>query len=312
MNIFTTSLLAATTLATVAFSTIAQDAATPVAINVHCPGVDFGGSHSTSKKAGIALADSYNSVHSITDNDDSELTVLSYHGKSYADQLLEHKSHAVAGEWSGLWNCHLCPDDDNFAARKAWENEFVARLLKSPAFQNVETCNIDMSVTSQDIANAPNVDITVKCNSTSFKNLSVSKGTFLAHAVQAAYNKVHEDDAQDDSHLDNVVYHASPDKKHNEKQLLNDWWNRWYHHHTMASPSMTGDWDCSVCPDDDDNTEFVGIVGSALKAWEAELVVTLTEGPIAAFHDISSCDIDLRPYSVVEYDTGCGLRVCSE
>ena len=98
--------------------------------------------------AGNALQDSYNKVHSETDNDDSELSNVHW-GNSVKANL------GQSSGWSGDYNCHLCPKYDNAifaieapdANMKNWQDEFVLGLVGSgrPNFKDVTKCDITMS-----------------------------------------------------------------------------------------------------------------------------------------------------------------------
>jgi hypothetical protein len=217
----------------------------------------------------------------------------------------------------------VCPDDDDSllgasgsgAIRKAWENQFVAGLMESThsAFQKVKTCSINMNPSTPEAENAPNVDIDVTCKNKDFSKLSVSKGTYLAHAVQAAYNKVHAGDPNDDSNLDQVFYHGQQTMELAATETLGK--TSTSHYGGWKAPGLTGYWGCRLCPKYDDMLLGATDSGSALKAWEAELVVALVEGPIAYFHDVTQCFIKLipRPLTLeaneVEDDSiPCGIR----
>ena len=165
----------------------------------------------------------------------------------------------------------------------------------------------------------PNVDINLWCGKDAdFSKLSVSKGTFLAHSIQSSYNKVHADAADDDSTLEQVTFHAVSPKKQSS-MLQGKPKPPPPPPPTRFTPGLNGYWGCRFCPTDDD-VDFLGLAaaasGSAMKAWEAELLVALQEGPFEFFRKIEKCDIILLPSAITEEadeaDYGiskpCGMR----
>lgn len=150
-----------------------------------------------------------------------------------------------------------------------------------------------MNPGSRDAGNDANVDVDVTCKNKDFTKLSVSQGTYLAHAVQVSYNKVHGDAANDDSVLDKVFFYAI---KKNTKEEAN---RLGLIHH--VSLGLSGWWGCRLCPRHDDfMIDAVADSGEALKAWEAALVVTLKQSPFEYFNNIQTCDIKLRPHSLAQ------------
>lgn len=178
--------------------------------------------------------------------------------------------------------------------------------------------------TADIIGGNPNVDIDLWCgNKINLKALSVPQGTFLAHALESSYNKVHANAADDDSTLGKVFYHASPKKSMLEDSLgyrnapwenprWNNQWNNNRYNTGRLSPGLSGDWGCRGCrPADDD--AMLGSSGVALNAWEAEFLVILQEGPFAIFDKIDKCDIKLLPRKLTgaaadDPAVPCGIR----
>jgi len=298
---------------------VALAAATPVKLKVRCDGVDFASlSMQEATQAGHALATSYDTVHA---HDDSSLTHLRYHGAlsdsdgssstvSEAPPLQRHKKK-YTGEWSGTWDCNSdsdsnnCPETDEASDTAAWENELVATLLLSNnneggAFTNIRNCQIAMEAASYDSALAPNVDIRFRCNDKkAFRHVTIAQGTFLAHSMQAAFQKVHAE--TDDSLLESVFFHKAPKSNsfvsNDHPPLPSDdpvglgflpnfstWW-KWF----------SGSFDCRLCVDDD---LLLFVSHDNVAAWEAEFVVLLNQGPHTKFHGINHCDIVLEPHTL--------------
>lgn len=261
----------------------------------------------------------------------------------------------MIGIWTGTWGCTECPDDDtpdvSGPVLKAWQNKFVAGLLESkiPVFQSIRTCAIDLEPGADTSTTIPNADIEIDCGKNfDLSVLSVSMGAFLSHAVQTAYNKVHADNANDDSELTNVYYFKKNTKNmlSSEEDSVGGRFNygphnpyKPYHSKGVAAPGLSGWWGCRLCPSDDDvmlsgalNSTMAmqhhehqlsaAASGSLLQAWEAELNVALQSGPFDVLKKIQWCDIKLVPHKrffledveedevndVATEDHGCGLR----
>ena len=237
------------------------------------------------------------------------------------------------GIWTGTWGCSDCPDDDSpdisGPVLKAWQNKFVAGLLESKiaAFQSIRACTIDLEPGEDTIIDIPNADIEIDCGKHfDLSVLSVSMGAFLSHAIQTAYNKVHANNANDDSALTNVYYF-----KRSKKNLLSSSDEnivgaggrfhygphnpyRSFHSKGVAAPGLSGWWGCRLCPSDDDvmlsgngwngtvamqrhaNQLATATTGPLLQAWEAELNVALQSGPFDVLKKIQWCDLKLVPH----------------
>jgi len=140
---------------TAAEELVADSAVTQVNIAVKCKGVKFDKlSIADDTFAGHILEDTYNKVHSESENDDSELTNV-YYGRGYkfvgaGAEYLEQGG----GGYGGGYDCRLCPDDDAMLAIGAtgeahskWEEEFALGLAQSGRkdFKKVSECSIKMS-----------------------------------------------------------------------------------------------------------------------------------------------------------------------
>jgi hypothetical protein len=147
-------------------------------------------------------------------------------------------------------------------------------------FQSVKSCSIDLNpgIDVVPINSNPNADIDVNCGKQiNLGTLPVSQGTFLAHALQASYNKVHASNANDDSELSDVYYYQKVSKKttlsssssgegesvsYDYKVSASNYnpnvkfgpGNPWVGMHTKgtAAPGLSGWWGCRLCPSDDD------------------------------------------------------------
>jgi hypothetical protein len=209
---------------------------------------------------------------------------------------------------------------------KAWQNKFVAGLLESkvPVFQPIRACTIDLEPGEDTIPDIPNADIEIDCGKHfDLSVLSVSMGAFLSHAVQTSYNKVHADNANDDSELTNVYYFKKNTKSmlSSEEETVGGGYSYGphnpyipYHSKGVAAPGLSGWWGCRLCPSDDDvmlsggalnstmamqrhaNQLAAASTGSLLQAWEAELNVALQNGPFEVLKKIDWCDIKLVPH----------------
>jgi hypothetical protein len=208
----------------------------------------------------------------------------------------------------------------------------VAGLLESkvPVFQSIRACSIDLEPGEDTLIDIPNADIEIDCGKHfDLSVLSVSMGAFLSHAIQTSYNKVHADNANDDSALTNVYYF-----KKNKKNMLSTSEEKdensvgstkrpTYGPHNpwkpnvpkgVAAPGLSGWWGCRLCPSDDDvmlnsgalnstmamqrhaNQLSAATSGSLLQAWEAELNVALQNGPFEVLKKIEWCDLKLVPH----------------
>ena len=238
----------------------------------------------------------------------------------------------MLGIWTGTWGCSECPDDDtpdvSGPVLKAWQNKFVAGLLESkvPVFQSIRACNIDLEPGEDTLADIPNADVEIDCGKRfDLSVLSVSMGAFLSHAIQTSYNKVHADNANDDSALTNVYYFKKNIKSTLSSESVEDIVSggysygphnpyKPYHSKGVAAPGLSGWWGCRLCPSDDDvmlsggalnstiamqrhgNQLSAASSGSLLQAWEAELNVALQNGPFDVLKKIEWCDIKLVPH----------------
>ena len=306
--------------------------------------------------ASKVLVESYNAIHALVNNDDSQLRDLTFNGhvktamrQEEGEQDTEEDDNDLdawfqprpaKGVWTGTWGCSECPDDDSpdvsGPVLKAWQNKFVAGLLESKllVFQAIRACYIDMEPGEDTwMVDTPNADIEIDCGKHfDMSVLSVSMGAFLSHALQDAYNKVHAENANDDSALTNVYYF----KKNRKNQLTSSSSSdettvgaggrfhygphnpyRSFHSKGVAAPGLSGWWGCRLCPSDDDvrlsdgsNNSWNGTLamqhhanqlaaatsGPLLQAWEAELNVALQSGPFDVFKKIQWCDLKLVPH----------------
>ncbi len=235
-----------------------------------------------------------------------------------------------------MWGCTECPDDDtpevSGPVLKAWQNEFVARLLESkmPLFQAIRSCTIDMGP-GEDVPriDIPNADVEIDCGKKFLMSkLTVSMGAFLSHALQTSYNKVHAIEADDDSELSGMYYFMKPVKTTMLSQAKPP-----IKYHYRLAPGLSGWWGCRLChsyPNDDDmlsggalnstkamkrheNQLSAASAGPLLRAWESELIVALQSAPYAPLKKIEWCNLKLVPHKKVflediEEDSGCGLR----
>jgi hypothetical protein len=237
------------------------------------------------------------------------------------------------GLWTGKWGCAECPDDDtpdsSGPVLKAWQDKFVAGLLESsiPMFQSVRTCTIDLEPGEDTFPEIPNADIDIDCGKHfDLTVLSVSMGAFLSRALQSSYNKVHADNANDDSELTKVYYYKKTKVSSavlDEEDFVDAGRFNFgphnpykpFHSKGVAAPGLSGWWGCRLCPmvDDDvmlggsglngtkamkrhENKLLAASSGALLKAWEAELNVALERSPFPPFKKIEWCDLKLIPH----------------
>jgi predicted lactoylglutathione lyase len=275
------------------------------------------------------LQSTYNTVHGEADDDDSDLQDVFYHATTTVSA--GRKGKGYYGGYSGGYNCRLCPKHDDAvlgveqsgASLKIWENEFVNALLESSndAFQTVTSCDIqltphskevaELSLVSESTSDTP-VDIAVKCTGLNFAKLSVADDTFAGHALEDAYNKVHEQLDDDDSELANVRFSGVDFFQSGLSQggTLQSTRKGYY-------GGYTGGYNCRLCPKHDDAVDFleVGATGAALQLWEDEFFVSLVESDRPAFKDVTQCDIKMSAKKHAEVfgeSTKCGLRACAD
>ena len=304
------------------FLAVPAAAFTEVSIKVSCKGAKFNKlSVSDKTEVSHALQDSYNSIHSGADNDDSQLTDV--HWGSYGTATLSEEIVGQGGGWNGDYDCSLCPDDDDAmlgvstAGHKLWETTLTETLVATgrPTFKNLKSCSIKMSprgleatmedetelsLFSEEASSETPVYIAVKCKGINFAKLSVADDTIAGHILQDSYNEVHEKADNDDSRLSNVKYGGAVSLG---TVGQGGGWN--------------GDYDCSLCPDDDDALLAVGATGANLKMWEEQFVLGLTESGRKSFENVHQCSIKMGTRGMAEAEengesTKCGLRACAE
>ena len=133
------------------------------------------------------------------------------------------------------------------------------------------------------------VEVRVTCPGVDFTKLSLKADGFSAHALQAAYNDVHEVTDSGDSFLSDLHFDHASKKKRDYNNDNNLDYN--YYHYSWGS--YYGGWHCNLCPPDDDGLFLTGGSGAALRAWEAKLVTLLLGSPHDEFAHLKSCEIKI-------------------
>jgi len=290
-----------------------------VDIDVKCSGGPNMNSLSAIQATFVAhsLQESYNTVHGEAADDDSELSDVFFHAPTFAlggSELVQG-----GGGYGGGFNCNLCRTNDDAVLsvsgkrKKAWENEFVSKLLSSSntEFQSIKSCDITMKphaegelTLAQDVQEevasvATRVHISVGCKGLNFDKLSLPDDVFVGHVLEDTYNGVHGVLDNDDSELVDVTYMAAGSAGF------------------LQGGGYGGGFNCNLCPTNDDTMLDIGVSGAAKTKWEDEFTLALVESGRRSFKNVKNCSIkmtaeDLSVATAVEEPVKCGLRACAE
>jgi hypothetical protein len=130
------------------------------------------------------------------------------------------------------------------------------------------------------------VTIYLDCSS-EIQWLSTTQGDTIGHMLERTYNQVRRERESDDSQLTNIIK-------------------------LVGTMSWTGDFDCSLCPNDDDAVFlFVGGSGAALLAWEQAFHFAASKHEALA--NIEQCSIRIEAKAkLVQPVKNCHLRSCMD